>query len=123
MQKASELGSKAQFKVGVAASSTTHARLVSTDWKCQVCEGKGHEYFECPTKKKLDAFAKANQDSANWGQWKYEKYYSAIGADQKVKDLDTARKLGKKCLPSKRKMPKRFHRSASQGTMDDSLYS
>ena len=34
-----------------------------------------HEFFECPSKKKLDQFAKDNGDSHHWGQWKWEKYY------------------------------------------------
>ena len=44
---------------------------------CQVCQGSGHEFYECPTKKRLDAYAKKMNDSL-WGNWKYIKYYKAF---------------------------------------------
>ena len=52
-------------------------------WGCPICRGVLHSWHECATKKRLDAFAKANNDVANWGQWKYESYYREV--------LDTAK--------------------------------
>ena len=77
---------------GVSKDSTTLALLKATIFKCPVCEGKGHEFWECPTKRTLDSWAKAHNDQQHWGQWKYERYYSAFGDSQK----ERFRELGKK---------------------------
>ena len=58
-----------------AKTSKTLELLSITEFNCEICEGVGHEYWECPTKKRLDAFAKNNGDSALWGAYKYHKYY------------------------------------------------
>ena len=44
-------------------------------FQCKVCKGFLHEWWECPTRWKLDKFAKKNGDAANWGNWKYFEYY------------------------------------------------
>ena len=71
-----------QYKPGVEASSKTKALLLKTihdgDFICPVCRGHGHYYYQCPTKKTLDKYAKANDDSHHWGAWKWQTYYSAL---------------------------------------------
>ena len=57
---------------------TYYTEHVGAWFKCEVCEGKLHEPLECPTKKRLDAYAKANGDNANWGTWKWLTYYKAL---------------------------------------------
>lgn len=49
--------------------------LDQTVYTCEVCGGRGHSYYECPTKRKLDHFAKANGESFIWGSWKWHAYY------------------------------------------------
>ena len=51
---------------------------------CPVCQGTGHEFYECPTKKRLDAHAKKINDTL-WGSWKYEKYYKVFIKDAENK--------------------------------------
>ena len=60
---------------------------------CPICRGWGHDYFECGTKKKLDAWAKSNGDSANWGNWKWVTYYSNIDPEQRERDCKAAWKF------------------------------
>ena len=61
-------GASTRWKAGVGSNSKTAALLAVRDIQiCDVCDGKGHAYYECSTKKKLDAFAKANDDVADWG--------------------------------------------------------
>ena len=52
------------------AGSKTANLLKTTLFRCEVCDGVGHEFFECPTKRKLDAWATKNGDSWEWGKWK-----------------------------------------------------
>ena len=48
---------------------------------CQICEGFAHEWFECPTKRKLDYRARKNpKDKEQWGEWKYKKYWGQLTA-------------------------------------------
>ena len=61
----------------------TAQQLAQCQWDCEVCGGKGHEYWECPTKRRLDKFAKNNGDSVAWGAWKYYKYYKNFTAEQR----------------------------------------
>ena len=81
LAKRSELGKGSDAAIGDPDQSTTAQLLFNTQNFCEVCEGKGHEYFECPTKKRLDAIAKTNGDRLNWGAWKYKKYYKAFTKD------------------------------------------
>ena len=61
--------------------------------KCQVCGGVGHSYYACLTKRKCDLFAKKNNDNANWGAWKFEKYYNGITAANKEKEKALAKEV------------------------------
>ena len=110
MQKKSEMaqmGNAVAFCDAATAQASKTAQLLSnTNWRCEVCEGRGHEYWECPTKKRLDAFATKNGESALWGSWKYHKYYHAISADD--------RKLHKE-LASAAAGRKRLHKQAGFG--------
>lgn len=60
-----------------------------------MCGGRGHEYYECPTKKKLDEYAKKNGDSALWGAWKWHKYYKNLSKEDREIHLDLAKKAAK----------------------------
>ena len=47
--------------------------------KCQICQGYAHEWYECPTKRKLDYRARRHEAWKNaWGQWKYNKYWKHL---------------------------------------------
>lgn len=83
MEKLSNFGENAGQAIGNSSSSKTATLLAATKFRCEVCQGLGHEYYECPTKRKLDKWAKNNGDSANWGQWKYEKYYSNLSEEKR----------------------------------------
>ena len=52
---------------------------------CQVCNGVGHNYLVCPTRKRLDNWAEKNNDKLHWGAWKWDTYYKAIH-EARVKD-------------------------------------
>ena len=43
---------------------------------CEMCKGKGHDHPVCPTRKKFDAFAKANGCAWLWGAAKGAMYYT-----------------------------------------------
>ena len=60
-------------------------------YECEVCRGALHEWSECPTKKKLDKFARDNDDVANWGDWKFKNYYHKVKAEREAKQ-EQARK-------------------------------
>jgi hypothetical protein len=76
---------KKDGKMGIAEESTTAKLLQDPDLMiCQVCTGKGHDYRECGTKKRLDAWAREHDDVGNWGQWKYDTYYSGLPEGQKT---------------------------------------
>ena len=82
----------AKWKVGVADNSTTAKLLDEADIEmCKVCGGKGHVYWECATKRKLDAFAKANNDTANWGAWKWKEYYKDLSERERDENRQKAR--------------------------------
>ena len=53
---------------------------------CAVCKGKLHEPAECIVKKKLDDFARQNDDTHHWGQWKYDTYYRKMSEAANSKD-------------------------------------
>ena len=55
--------------------STTFQRLENTVFRCDVCLGRGHEFWECGSKRRLDKWAKANGDQKNWGKVKYNTYF------------------------------------------------
>ncbi len=78
--------------------SKTYLYANEIKFKCEVCGGVGHEFFECPTKRKLDTFAKHNGDALLWGQWKYQKYYKNVTDDQKqrIKEYYERRGFGYK---------------------------
>ena len=88
-----------RWKQGDWQESIVGKLLAETKWRCEVCEGKGHRYFQCPTKTWLDNYAKKIGDTANWGQWKFEKYYKDFDEATKKKDKVAARK----CVATKRK--------------------
>ena len=92
LTKRSSLGSGEATEIGDPNSSSTADLLKNTTHKCEVCGGKGHEYFECPTKKRLDAIAKNNGDRLNWGAWKYHTYYKSFTKEQRAAHS----KLGKR---------------------------
>ena len=50
--------------------------------KCQICKGIGHEFFECPTKRKCDKWSVKNNDAVQWGSWKYHSYYKYFDAEE-----------------------------------------
>ena len=45
---------------------------------CQMCAGFGHPYYLCPTKKRLDTWARSNQDVNDWADFKYKNYWSKL---------------------------------------------
>ena len=61
--------------------------------ECQICGGKGHSYYACLTKRKCDLYAKKHGDNANWGDWKFKKYYGEISAVQKEKERSLAKEV------------------------------
>ena len=67
--------------------------------RCQVCKGYMHEFFECPTKRKCDEYAKKNNDQNGWGQWKWVTYYHKYDDVQK----DAIRSLSRKWAPKSQK--------------------
>ena len=87
MQKKSSMASMANasalYNQEAAANCGTAKMLENTNWFCEVCGGRGHEYWECPTKKRCDAFAAKNGESAIWGAWKYHKYYCHLTAEER----------------------------------------
>ena len=64
-------------------SSKTWQIFTATNFRCEMCEGIGHMYYECPTKKRLDSFAKNNGESYIWGVIKYHRYYHRYSAEQR----------------------------------------
>ena len=86
--------------------SKTYQLLNSTVFTCDICVGKGHEYFECPTKKKLDKFARKNGDSVYWGAYKFHAYYKNL--NQKTREIhgELAKKLASKGIKKKYGHPK-----------------
>ena len=94
------------FKQGLPNNSLTYKMLKNEGnilgadhYVCQVCNGALHQFYECPTKKKLDQFAKDNNDVANWGQWKYDNYYKAFLASFGG-DAEENQKKAKKVIQS-----------------------
>ena len=67
--------------------------------RCHCCDQQGHDMFDCSTLKNLNALAKANGISWEWGATKGAIYYDAwIAANQEVhfqQQLEKARKPGK----------------------------
>ena len=64
-----------------------------------------HEFFECPTKRKLDAYARKNNDTATWGKFKWLAYYHKYDNIQR----ENIRSLAAKNAPGnyyKKKFPK-----------------
>ena len=53
------------------------ARAVNALWEqgCETCGGYGHEHDKCPSRKAVDAAAKANGVSWVWGAVKGACYY------------------------------------------------
>ena len=87
---------EAVWPKGDADKSICGTILLETEkrgFKCEVCGGIGHRYFQCPTKEWLDKHAKRCGDVSNWGQWKYEHYYKDIDDVNKEKDKKEARKF------------------------------
>ena len=71
----------------------TYAYLHRTKVRCQVCLGLMHEFFECPTKRKLDYWAKNNNDKDAWGNWKFTTYYHKYDEVEKENIRALARKF------------------------------
>ena len=63
--------------------SKTWVFFKSSTYNCEVCEGKAHEYWECPTKKRLDKWARKNGDSFMWGKVKYGLYYHLLSEEER----------------------------------------
>ena len=82
MDKNAEAGNYGEEQ---ANSCRTAQLFQATKWKCEVCLGFGHEYWECPTKKKLDAYAAKNGEAHIWGCWKYYRYYKDIDTETRKK--------------------------------------
>ena len=107
-------GPKHIFPAGDATKSTTAEYLKKMKgnnyYKCQVCDGYGHYFYECPTKKKLDKAARDNNDKYNWGAWKSVTYFKDLTPMQK----ELSKTLGKRRRTSddyKYKPDKKFKKS------------
>jgi len=64
------------------ACKTWHL-MSATNFKCECCKGFGHEYFECPFKKKLDKFARSIGETKLWGSVKWNLWYGNLSEEKK----------------------------------------
>ena len=64
-------------------ASQTVRQLTECAFICEVCGGKGHEYWECPTLTRLDKFACNNGEAQVWSVWKYHTFLHNFSAEER----------------------------------------
>jgi len=66
---------------------------------CHFCDGKGHTYRQCITKKEMDKTIRGKHHRARWGTWKGE-FFSAWKKKKGIQSEDDRKKREKEVLAS-----------------------